>query len=81
MKLAIISIALGTLLLAGTPVANAAVRVSIGVPIFGYPAPPVVYQPSPYYGPPPVVYVGGGAWGGDRDRGRRGGDRRGGRRH
>jgi hypothetical protein len=47
--------------------ASAGVDVSINLPFFGpsY-APPVVYQPEPYYaGPPAVVYRGSGHWGDD----------------
>ena len=46
--------------------ANAGVRVIINPFGFVAPVPPVVYQPYPFYAAPPVVYVGGGSWGGDR---------------
>ncbi len=71
MKLAIVALAFGTLLVAGAPALAAHVDVSIGVPFFAVVPPPVIYQPAPdpYYVAPPVVYVGGDHWGGDRGRG------------
>lgn len=60
------------LALAAIPAAWAGVHVSIGINPFGVvtvPPPPVVYAPAPVYAAPiyaapPVVYVGGGNWGG-----------------
>ena len=49
-----------------TTTAQVSVRVGINPFVFGGYAPPVVYQPYPYYAPPPVVYMGGGYWAGDR---------------
>lgn len=56
--------------------ASARVHVEVSLNPFGYGsyAPPVVYQPDPYYGAPPVVYYGGGSWG--HGRGRYGHDNR-----
>jgi hypothetical protein len=64
--------------LAASSIASAGVRVDIDP--FGFVAPPVVYAPYPYYGAPPVVYVGGGGWGHDRGGRGRGGRGGGGRR-
>jgi hypothetical protein len=85
MKRKILSLVFGALALTAASVASARVNVDIGINPFGYgayPAPPVVYQPEPYYAPPPVVYFGGGGyWGGGHGRGGRGGHGgRGGRR-
>jgi hypothetical protein len=84
MKRALLSLALGTLVLTAASAANARVSVQVGVSpfVYGGYVPPVVYAPDPYYSaPPPIVYFGGGSWGGDRDhdrgRGRDRGDRRG----
>jgi hypothetical protein len=57
--------------------ASAQVRIIVGVDpiVFGGYPPPMVYQPAPYYSPPPVVYLGGGSWGhrhGERERDHRG---------
>jgi hypothetical protein len=76
MKREILSLAFVALALTAATSATAQVSVRVGVAPFivgGY-APPVVYQPYPYYAAPPVVYVGGGVWAGDRwgGRGRRG---------
>ncbi len=66
----------GIVALTCASLASARVSVSIGLNPYGYGAyaPPVVYQPTPYYyGAPPVVYYGGGNWGdghGRRPRGR-----------
>jgi hypothetical protein len=83
MKQRISLLAFGALALVATSAASARVNVSVGINPFGYGAyaPPVVYQPDPYYAAPPVVYLGGGSWGHGRDR--RGGNRggRGGHRH
>ncbi len=74
MKPAIALLSLGLLALTAAAPASAQVSVNLGINPCGY---PVVYQTCPYYGPPVGVYVGGGAWGGDRgwrgDRGARGG--------
>lgn len=65
MKLQVLSLAIAFPLLAITPAAIARVNVDVRLNPFGYGsyAPPVVYQPDPYYGAPPVVYYGGGSWG------------------
>ena len=71
MKQGIVSLVFGALALTTASPASAGVDVSINLPFFGFGAyaPPVVYQPDPYYAPPPVVvYGGGGSWGGDRGR-------------
>jgi hypothetical protein len=68
MKHGIAPLIFGALALSTAAVANAGVSVQVGINPFafgGYP-PPVVYQPYPYYAPPPVVYLGGGSWAGDR---------------
>jgi hypothetical protein len=83
MKTQHLSLLVGALALtAAAATANAGVTVGIGIAPFGYgyPYPPGVYQPGPYYGAPPVVYLGGGGWGGWRGRdayrpGHRGGPR------
>ena len=78
--------------LALTAATTASARININLDIapfgFGYARPPVVYQPEPYYEPAPAVYIGGGAYGGDRrghrdnrDRGNRGRSHGGGGRH
>ena len=82
MKQGILSLVIGAVALTAASAASARVNVSIGINPFGYGvyAPPVVYQPAPYYAAPPVVYFGGGSWGGDRgDRGRSRGHAGGGR--
>jgi hypothetical protein len=68
-KPALVSV-FAALALGAAATAGAEVHVSVGVApfVFGGYAPPVVYQPAPYYSPPPVVYLGGGSWG-DRRRG------------
>lgn len=75
MKQGILSLVFGALAITAASAASARVSVNIGINPFGAYAPPVVYEPAPYYAPPPVVYFGGGSWGGDRgdhgDRGRR----------
>ena len=83
MKSALALLSSGFLALVAAAPASAQVAVSLGINPCGY---PTVYQACPYYGPPVGVYVGGGAWGGDRgwrgDRDHRGdhrGDQRGGR--
>ena len=48
------------------PLAFARVDLSIAISPYQV-APALVYEPTPYYAPPPVVYFGAGAWGGDRD--------------
>jgi hypothetical protein len=75
MKKQPLSLVFAALALTAAATASAQVRISVGVNPFGYGEypPPVVYQPAPYYSPPPVVYLGGGSWG-DRDR-RRGHER------
>jgi len=68
MKQGILSVIFVALGLTAASAATAQVRVQVGINPFvfgGYP-PPVVYQPYPYFAPPPVVYLGGGAWAGDR---------------
>jgi hypothetical protein len=81
MKQGIVALVFGAVALTAASAASARVNVSIGINPFGYGAyaPPVVYQPDPYYAAPPVVYFGGGSWAGDRGR-RSGGHARGGRR-
>jgi hypothetical protein len=87
MKQGIVYLLFGALTLTIAAPASAGVDVSINLPFFGVGgyAPPVVYQPDPYYAPPPVVvYRGGGSWGGDHgrpSRGRRAGGGRGGEAH
>jgi hypothetical protein len=68
MKQGKFSIVFAALALTAASAATAQVRVQVGVSpfVFGGYVPPVVYQPYPYYAPPPVVYLGGGAWAGDR---------------
>jgi hypothetical protein len=71
MKKGLITLALCTFALTAASVASAHVDVVVGINPFGfgtYVAPPVVYQPAPYYAPSPAIYLGGGAWGGDRGR-------------
>ena len=65
MKQGMICLVAGALALGGAMSARAAVNVTVGLGLGGW-APPVVYQPDPYLVPPPVVYLGGNAWGGDR---------------
>jgi hypothetical protein len=74
MKQGILLLVFGALAIAVPSAASARVNVNIGINPFGYGAyaPPVVYEPAPYYAPPPVVYFGGGSWGGDRDHGNHG---------
>jgi hypothetical protein len=59
----------GAAALLATSTASAGVNLNINLPLFGSDgyAPPVVYEPEPYYVPPPVVYGGGGRWGGGHD--------------
>ena len=78
MKHAIPAIAFITLAFAAASAAKADVHVIINPFGFVAVAPPVVYEPRPYYAPPPVVYAGGGNWGHHRDRHprRHGGDGR-----
>jgi hypothetical protein len=66
MKHGILSLLFIALALTAASAANAGVRVVINPFGFVAPVPPVVYQPYPFYAAPPVVYVGGGSWGGDR---------------
>jgi hypothetical protein len=68
MKREILSLAFVALALTAASSATAQVSVQVGVApfVYGGYAPPVVYQPYPYYAAPPVVYLGGGAWAGDR---------------
>jgi hypothetical protein len=70
MKPGILSFAFAALAITAVSSANAQVSVQVGVApfVYGGYAPPVVYQPYPYpyYAAPPVVYVGGGVWAGDR---------------
>lgn len=67
MKQSIFSLIFGALALTAVSTASARVDIDIAIAPFGYAPPPVVYQPDRYYVAPPVVYVGGGHWGGDRD--------------
>lgn len=70
MKLQGVTLALAILALASADAAVAQVHISVGVSPFafgGY-APAVVYQPQVTYAPPPVVYLGGGSWGGHEHR-------------
>ena len=72
MKQEILSFVVCALALTAVSAASARVNVDIGINPFGfgaYPPPAVVYQPDPYYAPPPAVYFGAGSWGGDRGRG------------
>jgi hypothetical protein len=70
MKTLALTSVFAALVLSAAATASAEVHVSVGVTpfVFGGYLPPVVYQPAPYYAPPPVVYLGGGSWG-DRRRG------------
>ena len=63
MKSAIAIFTFGLLALTAAAPASAQVTVNLGINPCGYPS---VYQSCPNYGPPVGVYVGGGAWGGDR---------------
>ncbi len=79
MKQGILSVVLIAVALAAASAANAGVHVIINPFGFVAVAPPVVYQPYPFYAAPPVVYAGGGSWGdrrGGRSRGHGGGRRR-----
>lgn len=71
-------LAFGALALAATSSTYAHVSVSVGINPYGYGvyAPPVVYQPDPYYSAAPVVYFGGGSWGRGHERRSRGHDDR-----
>jgi hypothetical protein len=73
MKQSSVVLLFAALALAAASAADARDRISVVIDPFAFvvPAPPVIYQPAPIYVPPPVVYVGGGSWGGDR-----GGERR-----
>jgi hypothetical protein len=68
MKLRILPLVLAIPMLAIASSASARVHVAVSINPFGYGsyAPPVVYQPDPYYVAPPVVYYGGGSWGNGR---------------
>ena len=75
MKNRILSLGLVAFTLTASSAAYADVHVSVAVNPFGWwaPAPPVVYEPPPYYPAPPVVYYGRGHWGDHHDsRGHRG---------
>jgi len=76
MKKRMIAYLFGAIALAMSAAVSAQVSVNIGInPLgFGYEAypPPVIYQPDPYYAPYAGVYLGDGAWGGDRERHQRG---------
>jgi hypothetical protein len=54
MKQGILSLVIGAVALTAASAASARVNVSIGINPFGYGvyAPPVVYQPAPYYAAP-----------------------------
>jgi hypothetical protein len=61
MRLGNVHFLFGAFALVAASSASAAVNVTIEVNPFGYgqyPAPVVVYQPHPFYAPPPVVYEG-----------------------
>jgi hypothetical protein len=60
MKQRMVCLVFGVLALGTASVASARVDFSVNLG-----PPPVVYQPDPYYVAPPVVYIGGGNWGGD----------------
>jgi hypothetical protein len=62
MKKQPLSLVFAALALTAAATASAQVRISVGG-FFGDYSPPVVYQPAPYYPPPPVVYGGRGYWG------------------
>jgi hypothetical protein len=66
MKKQPLALVFAALALTAAATASAQVRVSVGINpyIFGGYAPPVVYEPAPYYPAPPVVYAGRGSWGG-----------------
>jgi hypothetical protein len=68
MKSGILALTVAAFAIAAAASASAQVSVQVGVApfVYGGYAPPLVYQPYPYYAAPPVVYVGGGAWAGDR---------------
>ena len=71
-----VSMVIAAVALTASTAAMGEVKVAVGVGLvpFGFGvqvAPPLIYQPVPYAAPPPVVYVGGGSWGGDRGRGHR----------
>ena len=70
----ILLLVFGALALTAASAVGAKVAVSIGINPYGYGtyAPPVVYQPDPYYAAPPVVYFGGGSWGDGHGRRSRG---------
>ena len=73
MKSAIALLSFGLLALTAAAPASAQISVNLGFNPCGYPS---IYQSCPTYGPPVGVYVGGGAWGGDRGwRGNRDHDR------
>lgn len=70
MKSVIALLSFGLLALGASAPASAQISVNLGINPCGYPA---AYQSCPNYGPPVGVYVGRGAWGGDRGwRGARG---------
>jgi hypothetical protein len=79
MKQGILSAVFIALALTAASAANAGISIVINPFGFVAPVPPVIYQPDPFYAAPPVVYVGGGSWGGDHGRGRSRGHARGGR--
>ncbi len=66
MKKQPLSLFFAALALTAAATASAQVRVNVDINpfVYGEYPPPVVYQPGPYYPRPPVVYVGGGSWGG-----------------
>jgi len=82
MKKEFLVFVLSAITLAVPTIASARVNVTIGIAPFGIGyAPPVIYQPEPYYQPyyepAPAVYMGAGSWGDDERRGRRYHGRRG----
>ena len=64
----ICALALAALGLAASSAASADVHVIINPFGFVAVAPPVVYEPQPYYAAPPMVYAGRGYWGDHRGR-------------
>jgi len=80
MKKQRLALVFSALALTAAATASAQVRISVGVnpyDAYGEYRPPLVYQPAPYYSPPPVVYYGRGSWGdrrhyNERDHGNRG---------
>ena len=55
MKRRMVCLFFALLALAAASAASARVDLSVGVGVYPYGPPPVVYQPDPYYIAPPVV--------------------------